>query len=224
MLGDPLARVWLRRLNPAVVSLVHLYAPGKERLATYDDVVRAVLTAVREGKTVCMVTTGHPGVFSYAQHTMIRQARAEGYDARMFPGISAEDCLFADLGVDPGAGLQTYEATYFLRAQEPFDEHSALVLYQIGAIAESSCKPTAEAWNPSGIELLGEVLGQTYGDSHEVVVYEAARYAFLQPAIQRFPLAQLADARVTVLSTLYVPRKSPRPSSEAMVRRLLAHR
>jgi len=30
----------------------------------------------------------------------------------MLPGISAEDCLFADIGVDPGIyGCQSFEAT-----------------------------------------------------------------------------------------------------------------
>jgi hypothetical protein len=33
----------------------------------------------------------------------------------MLPAVSAEDCLFADLGVDPGAaGCQSHEAADFL--------------------------------------------------------------------------------------------------------------
>jgi hypothetical protein len=41
----------------------------------------------------------------------------------MLPGISAEDCLFADLGIDPGIyGCQSYEATDFLANGRPWGE------------------------------------------------------------------------------------------------------
>jgi precorrin-2 methylase len=59
------------------------------------------MTAVREGLNVCAAFYGHPGVFVYASHQSIRLARAEGFEAQMLPGISAEDCVFADLGIDP---------------------------------------------------------------------------------------------------------------------------
>jgi hypothetical protein len=40
------------------------------------------------------------------------RSSTDGFDAVMLPGISAEDCLFADLGIDPGMiGCQSFEAT-----------------------------------------------------------------------------------------------------------------
>src|SRR3546814_12671609 len=38
-------------------------------------------------------------------HKAIAQARAEGLEAHMEAGVSAEDCLYADLGIDPGGRL-----------------------------------------------------------------------------------------------------------------------
>ncbi len=90
VLGDPLAQQWVARRNPTAESLMSLYATGKDRSVTYREVVARVLHTVREGLDVCMVTTGHPGVFSYAAHEMVRMARRAGYPARMLPGVSAE--------------------------------------------------------------------------------------------------------------------------------------
>ena len=60
------------------------------------------------------------------------QARAEGFNARMLPGISAEDCLFANLGADPGThGCQSFEATSFLLRKPKFDTLTHLILWQI---------------------------------------------------------------------------------------------
>ena len=78
---------------------------GRSRLDTYQDMVDRILACVREGSDVCVAFYGHPGVFVYPSHEAIKRARIEGYKATMLPGISAEDCLFADLGIDPGKAV-----------------------------------------------------------------------------------------------------------------------
>src|SRR5690606_41924587 len=53
---------------------------------------------------------------------------SEGFVARMEPGISAEACLYADLGIDPGRhGVQSMEATHFL-VYDRVPDTSGLVL------------------------------------------------------------------------------------------------
>jgi hypothetical protein len=99
-------------------------------------------------------------------HEAIRRARQEGHDAVMLPGVSAEDCLVADLGFDPGArGCQSFEATDFLVRHRRFDPASVLLLWQIGGIGVSDFRAST-FWNP----LLARVLAGMYGDAHEVVV------------------------------------------------------
>ena len=148
VLGDPVARRWIERLNPSAVWLSHFYSPGKDRLDTYHDIAEFVLAQVRAGVDVCMVTTGHPGVFSYAAQRMICLAREAGFSARMLPGISAEDCLFADLGVDPGLGLQSHEATHFLLTRPPFDALSIWRKPMVGRTKPSYTKRRAmRSWS-----------------------------------------------------------------------------
>lgn len=99
--GDALVATWITRLNPAAESLHVLYAPGKRRRQTYREMTARILAEVRQGRQVCAAFYGHPGVFVRPAHAAIRQARREGFPAGMLPGISAEDCLFADLEVTP---------------------------------------------------------------------------------------------------------------------------
>lgn len=203
--ADPLSKHWLMKLNSSVESLHVLYAVGKERSASYEEMVERVLAPVRHGLEVCFVSYGHPGVFAYPMHEAVRRARAEGYRACMLPAISSEDCLFADLGIDPAAGCQTYEATDFLIYRRGFDRRSALVLLQVGAIAEFGYKTDAGVWNRAGLRVLAETLCEQYPANHRAIVYEAACYACCKPVVNPIELAQLPAAGVTPISTLYVP-------------------
>ena len=82
------------------------------------------------GHRIVAAFYGHPGVFTYPTDESIRRARAEGYHARMLAGISAEDCLIADLGVDPARnGCQSYEATDFLLNSRTIDALAQFILW-----------------------------------------------------------------------------------------------
>ena len=78
------------------------YDEGRPRLEAYKKMVERILKNVKDGLEVCVVFYGHPSVFVQPSHESVRIARLEGFSARMLPGISAEDCLFADIGLDPG--------------------------------------------------------------------------------------------------------------------------
>ena len=94
-----------------------------------------MLAHVRKGQNVVGVFYGHPGVFVSPSHRSIKIARKEGFTAKMLPGISAEDCLFADLGIDPAIpGCVTYEATDMLIRNKPLVPSSHLVVYQVGCV------------------------------------------------------------------------------------------
>jgi uncharacterized protein YabN with tetrapyrrole methylase and pyrophosphatase domain len=164
--------------------------------------VEEILAPVRAGRRTCAAFYGHPGVFVLPSHVAIAQARQEGFEAEMLPGVSAEDCLFADLGVDPStAGCQSYEATRFLEWRPAIEPRAALVLWQVGVAG--SANHTAEPQAPA-LGALVDALRQHYPDDHEVVVYEASSFPGVAPVIRSTPLLELAGA-VTPASTLYVP-------------------
>jgi precorrin-6B methylase 1 len=221
IVADPVAEYWIRSLNSNTEPLTRLYAVGKPRLQTYREMVERIVESVRAGFQVCAVSYGHPGVYAYPLHESIRRLRAEGFKAEMLPGISADACLFAELGIDPAdAGCRSYEATDFLVLSRSPDTASGLLLWQIGSIAEAGVREMDEAWNLHGLSVLTERLLQAYRPEHEVIVYEASRYPLCDSTVVRTPLVDLPQARVTALSTLYVPPMTKARPDATMARRL----
>lgn len=208
--ADPITVKWLQTLNATAEALPYHTADHQQRRETYDEMVERILLEVRRGLKVCAVFYGHPGVFTDPAHAAIRQAQREGYQARMLPGISAEACLFADLGVDPGRdGCQSFEATDFLIRRRRFDAYSALILWQIAMIGNLGSYK--ERRHLRGLKILTQELKRHYKSDHQVTVYEAAVYPVCEPVIQRMPLVSLPEAQITEVSTLYVPPKAQAP-------------
>jgi uncharacterized protein YabN with tetrapyrrole methylase and pyrophosphatase domain len=218
LVADPVTFAWLRQCNPRAESLHRFYADGKDRRLTYEEIVECVMGLLRRGRHVCFVLYGHPGVFAFPPHELMRRACRERIPARMLPGVSTEDCLFADLGVDPGAsGCQSFEATDFLLRRRRFDPCSALILWQFGVIGERCCPKKMQR---DCVRLLVERLALTYPPDHEVILYEASIYPFCEPVRRRVRLSRLARTRYMPISTLFVPPLPDRPASPAVKRRL----
>jgi len=214
---------WLHSLRPDAVSLRYGTREGQRRREVYNTMVEDLLTPLREGLRVCAVFYGHPGVLSLPAHEALRQAHLEGFNARMLPGVSFLDCLFADLGLDPGLeGCLSYEATDFLLRRRPFEVHTPLILSQIALIGNPEVfNPSASQRIRQGLATLSEVLRTRYPASHEVIVYDASPHPLSPPKILRYPLGALANAQVGDLSTLYIPPTTRAPIDEAMRQRLL---
>lgn len=217
---DAFAQHWLETLNGNVVSLQPLYGNGRSRAKTYEAMTEAILEGLRAGKRVCAVFYGHPGVFVTPSHEAIRRARAEGFEAYMQPGVSAEDCLYADLGVDPAdVGCQSYEATDFILNARKVDTTAALVIWQIAVAGDLSY--TLLEPDPRRLAVLVEVLLEDYPPEHSVIVYEAATLPVTEVKQQSLPLCELHTATVSQLSTLYIPplaRPQPSPVRLALLK------
>jgi uncharacterized protein YabN with tetrapyrrole methylase and pyrophosphatase domain len=200
LVAEPVAADVVRRLNPRARTLDHLYEPGVERRRIYEAMVEEIMTPVRNGLSVCAAFYGHPGVFGTPGHAAVRQARTEGYEAVMLPGISAEDCLFADLGVDPGTnGCQSYEATHFLVRRPAIDTGAVLVLWQVSVLGHSDCVTEPDL---TQLPLLVERLLELYPPEHEVIAYEASPYPVADAKVRHVPLAALTAADLPWLATI----------------------
>jgi uncharacterized protein YabN with tetrapyrrole methylase and pyrophosphatase domain len=219
LVANPLTALWIERLNENARSLDRHYEAGKDRAETYAAITEEILSRVRAGVRVCTVFYGHPGVFVEPGHEAIRRARAEGFPARMLPAISAEDCLVADLGLDPGeTGYQSYEATAFLVYRYRIEPSALLVLWQIGFLGQVTT-PTGPTRLP--LDLLIERLVEHYPEDHETIVYEAASYPIWQPYVERVTLDTLAAAEIPPMATMIVPptaQPAPDPSMRDRLR------
>lgn len=204
--SDSIFEKWVKQMHPDVRSLQVYYQEGKSRLITYNEMVDAMLTEVRAGKKVVGAFYGHAGVFAYAPHKAIALAKAEGYNAYMEPGISAEDCLFADLAIDPGKyGCQQYEASQFMFYQRVVDTAAYLILWQISIAGDTTLGDFHS--NQQRLALLVELLMKDYGypADHQVILYQARVLPIEQTLIKPIPLAELASTELNQHMTLVLP-------------------
>ncbi len=219
LVSNPVTADWIKDVNPSAESLYPYYQQGECRIVAYEGMIERILYEVRKGIKVCAVFYGHPGVFVYPSHEAIKQARLEGYNAKMLPGISAEDCLFADLGIDPARfGCQSFEATDFLIHKRKFDTGCALILWQIGCIGDPTF--SLEPYGTRGLHVLTDYLCQHYAATHPVVVYEAAEYPIFDPGVEQVPLTKLPEAQISPISTLYIAPQTQAPLDDEMLERL----
>lgn len=216
--SDPVVELWLQQLHADVRSLQPYYAEGKSRHDTYAQMVAAILDQVRAGRSVCGAFYGHPGVFALAPHQAIEQARSEGFPAHMEPAISAEDCLYADLGIDPGRhGCQHFEASQLLFYQRRIDPSAVLVLWQAGLVGDRSHRRYGTS--PAYRQLLVERLQRDYPAGHPVTLYEAATLAIQPPRIEVVALADLAGAQLRLQTTLVLrPAMALQPDAVMLAR------
>lgn len=215
LFSDPLGKSTVEKLNNNCKDLGDYYYKGKNRLESYNIMVDEILKDVRKGKNVCTIFYGHPGVFVHPSHKSIRIARKEGYSAKMLPAISAEDCLIADLGIDPGGfGCQQYETSQFMFYQHIVNPHAAMILWQIGlagdATISTDLKPAKD-----GLVMLKESLLNWYPEDHQITLYEAAVLPIMPPRIEHLTIGQLDTAKVNVITTLYIPAVTPPPLDQA---------
>lgn len=200
--ADELSAQWLQQLNPHAKPLLNKAITGR-RAEAHQEMTAPVMDALHRGEQVCVVFYGHPGLFTDPAHLALKAARAAGFQARLLPALSAMDWLFADLGVDPAkGGLQSYEATVFVRDNKPIDRHAHLILWQIAFFQNfEGRRDTASA----GLAALQQRLQTVYPDDHELVLYLAAVYPTQQSRCTRCRLADLGAASLHPATTLYVP-------------------
>jgi hypothetical protein len=220
LVADVLSQLWIKSLNPKAESLQGFYRKDTYRLDIYNDIVSKILEELREHRNLCVVFYGHPGCFVYPAYEAIRLARSEGFHARMFPGVSAADNLYADLGIDPGLnGIQSYEATNFVLCRYSFDTSVGLILWQIGLFGYAYWDPEYKS-SAARLKIFVEYMADYYDLNHEVVLYEASEVPLGNARVVRLPLSALPNSPLPGVATLYVPPRS-RPAPDLDLARRL---
>ena len=139
LMSNEFVEAWIASLNNNTESLQKYYQEGKSRHQTYKEMVEILVNEAKRGIKVVAAFYGHPGVFACVAHKAIAKLHKLGINAIMEAGISAEDCLYADLGIDPGkTGCIHYEASQFMFYKRKIDTAAHLILWQIGLAGDQS--------------------------------------------------------------------------------------
>lgn len=216
-------RDWIKGLAKDFICVLDYYSDcdvdGKDRRHTYRRMADTILAEVRAGKTVCAAFYGHPGIFACISHMAIKDARAEGYSAEMLPGISAEDCLVADLGIDPGrTGIQSMETTQFMIFERNIDPTALFVLWQPSLAGELSLKVFETT--AARVQVLVDKLARSYPLDHQVILYEAATTPIEKTRIEKLALRDLPKAHMVSSTTLVIPAAFPLKRDQSIIDQL----
>lgn len=200
---NPLSTHHIYELNLYVENLGLLYESDLTRSQIYQKMADRMVELVEQGKKVCCVFYGHPGIFVSSTHMAMDRLTDMGYPVKMLPGISSDACLFADLNLDPGeSGCQSYESSHFLSSKPVINTSALLLLWQIGLIA-SHDKHQPPGTN--GLTGMTKLLRKHYAKEHQICVYEAPTLPGFAPRADWIFLGDLPNTKVKLISTLVIP-------------------
>ena len=203
-MSDGFVENWVASMNSNSHSLQPFYEEGKSRHHTYKEMTNELVSAAQSGIKVVAAFYGHPGVFACVAHKAIAALNELDIPAKMLAGISAQDCLYADLGIDPGkTGCINYEASQFMLYQRAVDTAAHLILWQVGLAGDVSLSKfsTSEAYT----QVLVDLLLEHYPCDHQVILYEANTIPTDDIRIEKLKLSSLASAQLNMQTTLVIP-------------------
>ncbi|MEQ9258711.1 MAG: SAM-dependent methyltransferase [Roseovarius sp.] len=200
-----LAVDWLKENARAHVDLYGFYGDGKSRKSTYDEMVAAIMDELRAGRDVVAAFYGHPGVFVGPGYQAMKEARAEGFDAQMLPGVSAVDCMFADLEFDPAVyGCVMVEASDYVLMERDYDPRMPLILWQAGVVGDISFNAKGHATAESE-DMLKRRLLRDYPKDHPIITYIAATLPGMTAKTRSATISTLEELELNASSTCLVP-------------------
>lgn len=213
--ADNLASNWIENNAKETRDLYQYYESGVSRSEAYDAMVKAIVDSVKQGNTTVAAFYGHPGVFVGPGYRAVEECRALGYTARMLPGVSAVDCMYADLEFDPAnSGIVMLEATQYLVCSLEIPSTMPLILWQAGCVADTTFNASGHTQN---VDLLQDVLLRHYPSDHPLVAYMASVIPGIQPSVETGTVNTLTSMDIHASHTLMLPPlHSPKIDEAAM--------
>lgn len=206
LVNEPILEEYLQENNKNSHSLAPCYFKHQNRPEAYREVTEHILSKMKDYDFITIVFYGHPTVFASPGLQAIKLAKEIDIETLILPGISAEDCLFADLEIDPGnCGCLSIDASEFLFKKRTLDSHNHVIFWQIAMIGSLN-----HAIHPDSNtkKLFLQKLWQYYEPDFEGYLYEAAIYPGMSAKITPIKLRDIAHTELSTLATLYLPPKS----------------
>lgn len=199
----PLAVQWIIDHSKKSVDLYSFYGDGKDRQQSYDQMTNAMVDAVKEGQKAVGVFYGHPGVFVGPAYDAIIACRKHGKQAVMLPGVSAFDCMIADLEFDPAvSGCVMIEATEYILFQKKVDPYFPLVLWQAGVVGDFTFALKQQS---DHVDILKQRLLEDYPEDHTIIAYVAATLPGMKPSVDVGTIGKLEQLSLNASSTCLIP-------------------
>lgn len=200
LVNEELLKTWIKRESILSESLDSIYYSTTKRIDAYNAITNYIVAEYSKFNILCVVFYGHPAVFADSALKAVKRIKLDGGHAVILPAISAMDCLYSDLNIDPGkTGCFSIEATELLIYERKIDIYSHLLLWQAANLGTHDTSYTTK------LNILHDYLLEYYTEDHPVCVYEAAQLPTQSPRIEWIKLHKLINASINPISTLYFP-------------------
>lgn len=220
LVNEPMMQEWLEQNAKASRNLDEAYFSFDKRLDTYQALAKTIIDEFNHHDFICFVLYGHPTIFATIglEALALAEQKQMTIEHVIIPGISAQDCLFADLKVDPGdSGCYSIDVNDLLLFDKTIEPHSHLILWQIGMIGNCG-KPSYDV-SRGNLLFLKERLLEYYPLNQKIYLYEASLYPAIAPKIECSILEKLEQLPFTPISSLYIkPLPQPDINEEALKR------
>ena len=206
MTGHPVCH-WLRERDRPVVPLDFVYKISR---ITYDQVYEFIADiVVREAKQrgrAVYVLPGHPCVFEATPALIRQRADALGISVRIIPGLSFLELAYAELGIDPVAGLQIVSAFDFQSPELPVTSRLGLLIGQTFTPVE----PQQSSSSTQNIQFVDRWLKEHYPLDHAVSLVWTTGMPEYETHSRTFALADLVSEIESLknsawFGTMFVP-------------------
>ncbi|EEZ95969.1 SAM-dependent methyltransferase [Legionella longbeachae] len=200
---------WIERESKNAESLEPIYFQYSKRVDAYHNITLHIINEYHRVRNLCVVFYGHPAILTESVLNAVRQIKAENGNATILPGISAMDCLFSDLEIDPGEhGCFSIDATELLIYERTIDVSSHVILWQIANLGMHDTLTTNK------LAILEDYLESYYPRNQLVCIYEAAVLPMFKARIEWIELHELKLSDIKTTSTLYIPPAAKKKLSQ----------
>ncbi len=194
---------WLDGQGKHLVSFDAAYAiPGFEYRDLYAMIAEAIVREARVEGTVVYALPGHPFVFESTTPLILETAKAEDLDVRVVLGMSFLEVVYAELGLDPAAGLQVTTPNGLAPEHRRYSERLPMVVGMV-AVRERPAPSCAE----TNTGRIAKSLLARYPADHPVTLVWTPGMPEYHSQSKTFPLGDLvAECRDGgFFASLYVP-------------------
>ena len=191
---------WIQRETKQSESLEPIYFSNDQRIGAYQALTNHIIEEYKKVSVLCVIFYGHPTVFADSALNAVRQIKKDGGEAIILPAVSAHDCLFSDLEIDPGSqGCFLIEATELVLFDRQIDIYSHLILWQAANFGRTDDQLSDK------LTILNQYLCNFYPEQHLLCLYEAASLPTMAPRIEWVPLSELYKSTLNRTTTVYIP-------------------
>lgn len=204
LVSDPMAEKFILECNANARNLYPHYLQKSTRMSGYSEIARDVIAELDIAESVCMAVYGHPRVGVDPVRLVLEglESREPRPKVRVLPGISADACMYVDLGLDPFRdGLQAYEATQLMQRKPKLDPRTPLVVWQAGAFQSFQWPPVPDR---GALDGLSAYLLDVFGPNAQCIVYQASWFDERPTRVDSLRVREIAEQDLSLTTTLMI--------------------